>query len=216
VRKGGFEPPRLSAPPPQDGVSASSTTSALCKFPAINSLASSSREGISSSALLRPRQVCQPRKQRVDRSLLRVYVAHRGFNVIVSRNILQRKGGRVLSGLGQKSMTHSVQAGIELSLDLFPYLLICSSPAPKAPEALSDIGAREGIVALELLRKPFEYFLHLVINHQLALSPSPFQIELPKSVKWMRLNCGDQLTSEARKGSARLCMSRVKPEKSRD
>src|SRR5271155_1185248 len=29
VRKGGFDPPRLSAPPPQDGVSASSTTSAL-------------------------------------------------------------------------------------------------------------------------------------------------------------------------------------------
>src|ERR1700741_4492025 len=27
VRKGGFEPPRLSAPPPKDGVSASSTTS---------------------------------------------------------------------------------------------------------------------------------------------------------------------------------------------
>src|ERR1700704_139509 len=32
VRKGGFEPPRLSAPPPQDGVSASSTTSALYQF----------------------------------------------------------------------------------------------------------------------------------------------------------------------------------------
>ena len=32
VRKGGFEPPRLSAPPPQDGVSASSTTSALCRI----------------------------------------------------------------------------------------------------------------------------------------------------------------------------------------
>ena len=31
VRKGGFEPPRLSAPPPQDGVSASSTTSARGK-----------------------------------------------------------------------------------------------------------------------------------------------------------------------------------------
>jgi hypothetical protein len=31
VRKGGFEPPRLSAPPPQDGVSASSTTSALLR-----------------------------------------------------------------------------------------------------------------------------------------------------------------------------------------
>src|ERR1700680_2591108 len=31
VRKGGFEPPRLSAPPPQDGVSASSTTSARAR-----------------------------------------------------------------------------------------------------------------------------------------------------------------------------------------
>src|ERR1051326_1504961 len=38
VRKGGFEPPRLSAPPPQDGVSASSTTSALGKSLAISSL----------------------------------------------------------------------------------------------------------------------------------------------------------------------------------
>jgi hypothetical protein len=32
VRKGGFEPPRLTAPPPQDGVSASSTTSALARM----------------------------------------------------------------------------------------------------------------------------------------------------------------------------------------
>ena len=31
MRKGGFEPPCLSAPPPQDGVSASSTTSALSR-----------------------------------------------------------------------------------------------------------------------------------------------------------------------------------------
>src|ERR1700704_3348104 len=31
VRKGGFEPPRLTAPPPQDGASASSATSARGK-----------------------------------------------------------------------------------------------------------------------------------------------------------------------------------------
>ena len=31
VREGGFEPPRLSAPPPQDGVSASSTTPAMTR-----------------------------------------------------------------------------------------------------------------------------------------------------------------------------------------
>ncbi len=31
MRKGGFEPPRLTAPPPQDGASASSATSARGK-----------------------------------------------------------------------------------------------------------------------------------------------------------------------------------------
>jgi hypothetical protein len=49
-------------------------------------------------ALLRPLQIRQPRKQLVDRSLLRVYVTHRGLNVIVSGDILQRKGVRVPSG----------------------------------------------------------------------------------------------------------------------
>ena len=54
-------------------------------------------------------------------SLLRVYVTHHGLNVIVSGDILQRKGIRILSGLGQKSMTQSVEAGIGMGLDLLPY-----------------------------------------------------------------------------------------------
>ena len=41
MRKGGFEPPRLSAPPPQDGVSASSTTSAFAPNRTVNVIASS-------------------------------------------------------------------------------------------------------------------------------------------------------------------------------
>src|ERR1700723_2252195 len=45
VRKGGFEPPRLSAPPPQDGVSASSTTSARCNCDVFNNLERSASEG---------------------------------------------------------------------------------------------------------------------------------------------------------------------------
>jgi hypothetical protein len=48
VRKGGLEPPRLSAPPPQDGVSANSTTSARCNYRAVNILARSTRESNSS------------------------------------------------------------------------------------------------------------------------------------------------------------------------
>ena len=46
VRKGGFEPPRLSAPPPQDGVSASSTTSARGNCHAIDKLKRSALEGV--------------------------------------------------------------------------------------------------------------------------------------------------------------------------
>ena len=65
--------------------------------------------------LLGPLQVRQSRKQLVDRNLPRVYMARGGLNVIVSGDILQRKGLGgcvILSGLSQKSTTQSVQAGI--------------------------------------------------------------------------------------------------------
>src|ERR1700721_618518 len=105
VRKGGFEPPRLSAPPPQDGVSASSTTSALRKLFVVNSLASSSCEGISDCTgfctdflhATRSSGRCKSvsrAKQLGDRSPSRMRVAHRGLDVIVSGDILQRKGVR--------------------------------------------------------------------------------------------------------------------------
>ncbi len=77
------------------------------------------------------------------------------LNVIVSRDILQRKGVPVLSSLGQKSMTQSVQAGIGMSLDLFPYLahLFLQYPRPERPCRI--LRARENIVALGVFQKPF-------------------------------------------------------------
>lgn len=107
-----------------------------------------------------------------------MYVAHRGLNVIVSSDILQRKGIRVLSSLGQKSMTQSVQAGIGMGLDLLPYLAYLFLQHPGAREALSDPAGCEDIIALRVFQKPFEYFLHFGIDHQLALSGSPFQTAL--------------------------------------
>jgi hypothetical protein len=96
----------------------------------------------------------------------------------VSGDILQRKGIRVLSGLGQKSMTHSVQAGIGMSLDLFPYLTYLLFQHPRPERFCRILRAREDIVALRVFQKPLEYFLHFVINHQLTLSRSPFQTAL--------------------------------------
>ena len=125
-------------------MSASSTTSALCKLLVIKSLANSSGEGISNctgfcteliarDAFLPP-QLRQSRKQLLDRSLAWVYIAHGGLNVIVSGDMLQRKRVRVLSSLGQKSMMQGVQAGIGMRLDLFPYLahLLFEHPCPRA------------------------------------------------------------------------------------
>jgi phage-related protein len=53
-------------------------------------------------------------------------------------------------------MTQSVQAGIGMSLDLFPYLADLFFQHPR-PERLRPIlGAREDIVALGVFQKPFE------------------------------------------------------------
>src|SRR6516225_4580224 len=68
VRKGGLEPPCLTAPPPQDGVSANSTTSARCNLPVIKTLAIFGRKN-----LLLPE-------------------THRDLNVIGFRNPPQREG----------------------------------------------------------------------------------------------------------------------------
>jgi hypothetical protein len=104
VRKGGFEPPRLSAPPPQDGVSASSTTSAQNKPNTLNSLTRSAPEGVSTgcctdlSHSTRASGAGCPAHKRFPAAFLRgMYVAHRHFNVIVSRHILQCKGVGVLT-----------------------------------------------------------------------------------------------------------------------
>src|ERR1700687_5939939 len=102
VRKGGFEPPRLSAPPPQDGVSASSTTSARCNYHALNKLNRSAFEGISGRTgfctdLLHSTRVSgcawlPPVRQTASQPHPRAaQVVHGGLHAIVSRNVLQWK-----------------------------------------------------------------------------------------------------------------------------
>ena len=85
VRKGGFEPPRLSAPPPQDGVSASSTTSAGCKLHALNNLA------ISASQLRLHRILHRPFAFYTPLWRLQVREPHKQFlNGLLSRGCTER------------------------------------------------------------------------------------------------------------------------------
>jgi hypothetical protein len=105
-------------------------------------------------------------------------VSHRGLNVIVSCNILQRKGIRILSCLSLKGVTESMQASIGMCLDLLPRLAYLFFEHPRPKRLCRILGTREDIVALGVFQKPFEHFLHFVINHQLALSRAPLRPRL--------------------------------------
>ncbi len=118
VRKGGFEPPRLSAPPPQDGVSASSTTSAkncftynvlapsyFCIPMACAGFRTGSTHAHLRCSLLRSGRL-PPCKPAISRTVLLRYSPEGArpasrLNVIVSGDVLQREGSGVLPGLGQ-------------------------------------------------------------------------------------------------------------------
>ena len=123
VRKGGLEPPCLSAPPPQDGVSANFTTSALKNYFIFNhlwdTLLGAPVQCIHFCHYLLHRTVRQklpasqsrqPGKERVDRVSLRVDVTHRRLDVIVAGHVLQRKGVSVLAGLGQERVPAAREA----------------------------------------------------------------------------------------------------------
>jgi len=69
-------------------------------------------------------------------------------------------------------MTQNVQAGIGMGLDLHSVPGLSAPLVPRAPEACRILRAREDIFALGVFQKPFKYFLHFIINHQLTLSRS--------------------------------------------
>ena len=122
VRKGGLEPPCLSAPPPQDGVSANFTTSARCKNRCFNYLAGPrlrvtliapaeyvfrARCGIFLRSLVR-----QANKELMDRVCLRINLALRGFYSIVPCHVLQRKRVRVLGQKKRRVATREPGVGV--------------------------------------------------------------------------------------------------------
>ena len=63
-------------------------------------------------------------------------------------------------------------------LIFFRTWLICSSRIQGSQRLCRILRDREDIAKLRVFQKPFEYFLHFVINHQLALSRPPFHTTL--------------------------------------
>ncbi len=134
VRKGGLEPPCLSAPPPQDGVSANFTTSAFKNYFIFNHLSGKplrvccgctgfctdpALPPIPQRELL-PRLARKLEKQLQDRIGLRVNIAHGRLNAIVPGYVLQREGVGAAASLGKKGVSQPVEAGIRVGLDCAP------------------------------------------------------------------------------------------------
>src|SRR5713226_6223058 len=59
-----------------------------------------------------------PPERPADRLRPRVDITHRGLDGVVPGDVLQRKGVRVLSRLGQKRMAKSMQSGIRIEFNL--------------------------------------------------------------------------------------------------
>jgi len=107
-----------------------------------------------------------------------MYVAHRGLNVIVSSNVLQRKRVGVLPGFGQKRVAQCVQARIGMSFDLGANAGDLLFKHPGTQRLSRVLRAGENKVALGLPPELFEDFLHFAVNHELAFPCSSFQAAL--------------------------------------
>jgi hypothetical protein len=107
-----------------------------------------------------PLRLRRPRKQLGDCRLSRMYAAHRRLNVIVSGDILQRKGvggwwvilnessplpGPCTLRPQSEKCDAGVQAGIGISLDLFPYLTCLFFQHPRLERLCPILGAREAM-----------------------------------------------------------------------
>ena len=134
VRKGGLEPPCLSAPPPQDGVSANFTTSALKNCFIVSYLpvqlvrGSCSCTGFCTDSTLPAHsaeaiacgQFRELEKELLNRIGLRVNIAHGRLNVIVTGYVLQRERVGAAACFGEKSVSQSVQTSVRVGLDPGP------------------------------------------------------------------------------------------------
>jgi hypothetical protein len=152
VRKGGLEPPCLSAPPPQDGVSANFTTSALGNYFILSYLpvqpvrGSCSCTGFCNDPALPPipqrklfaRQARKLEKQILHRIGLRVNIAQCRLNAIVPGYVLQREGVGVAASLGKKGVSQPVEARIWVGLACGPKCPPFAAREPSLPEAPQD------------------------------------------------------------------------------
>ncbi|MGB6132459.1 MAG: hypothetical protein WBG54_11815 [Acidobacteriaceae bacterium] len=101
-----------------------------------------------SVCLLAVLKSAQSHEQRLHGVSLRMHVAHRRFNVIVARHVLQRKRVGVLAGLGQEGVAESVEPGIRMGLDDLPQIADLGFEHPRSEWPGRVAGMGEDVGAL--------------------------------------------------------------------
>lgn len=87
-----------------------------------------------------PAQIRQPQKELLHRIGLRVNITHSRLDVIVPRDVLQRKGIGVPIRLGEKRVPQSVQPASEWVLILVRSAPICVSSTQAPKGSLGSLG----------------------------------------------------------------------------
>jgi len=128
-----------------------------------------------------------PPESPADRLRPRVDITHRGLDGVVPGDVLQRKGVRVLSRLGQKRVAQSMKSGIRIELHLITGKLLPETPHfrfeyPGLEFLVGVPGLAEDIAAFGLCDQVFENRFRFFVDFEHALAGPPLEAALDDDV----------------------------------
>src|SRR6266705_3485197 len=128
-----------------------------------------------------------PPERPADRLRPRVDITHRGLDRVVPGYVLQRKGVRVLSRLGQKRVAQSVKSSIRIELNLITGKLFPETPHfrfeyPGLEFLVGVPGLAEYMAAFGLRDQVFENRLRFLVDFEHAFAGPPLEPALDDEV----------------------------------
>jgi hypothetical protein len=119
---------------------------------------------------LLPTQIRQSQKELLNRIGLGVNITHSRLDVIVPRDVLQRKRVGVLAGLGEKRVAQSMQSSIWMGLDPGTQRSHLRFQHPRAQRFAWIAGVAENVVAFRDREKSLQQLFNLAVDLQGTLA----------------------------------------------
>jgi hypothetical protein len=112
-----------------------------------------------------------PPERPADRLRPRVDITHRGLDGVVPGDVLQRKGVRVLSRLGQKRVAQSMKSSIQIELNLIVGKLLPETPFPSRSKLIKHVRELCWLEARPTSSRPSIYLADLCQGTTLSQCP---------------------------------------------